>query len=205
MTLQNISFWFAAFRNRPLWKRLPAASAQKRTVGFIRVCSRILLTQMQLFVRKPGKNIRDMLPIWKRQLVKMAPLSRATSTSRTTTATAGSWKTAWSVRKCRKKKQSLSRMELIQEKKIMTLPRVRTSGWWIPIYLESLSMISLPTLFLMNRGQRYWDARRDMSQNPVDIQEVNLSSSTYHLRETNVQVARTKIDAKRRSINVSVQ
>ena len=160
---------------------------------------------MKLSGKKPLNNIGVMLPIWKRQSVKTALSSRIISTSRTTTATASFWKTAWDARKYRKKKRSLLQTVLIQEKQTMILPKKRTSVWLIPIYPESLSMISLQISSLTKQEQRFWDVRQDMNQNPVDIQEVNPSSSIYRLKEISVQDARTKTGAKRRFINESVQ
>ena len=48
----------------------------------IQAGSNPLLTRMQLSVRKPGKNIRDMWPTWRKALGKMAQWSQSTSMSK---------------------------------------------------------------------------------------------------------------------------
>ena len=134
MTLRNISFWSAAFRNKPFVKEAVRRLRTKEDGG---LHSGILQNPSDpdaTFREKAGKEHRGMLPIWKRQSVKTALSSRIISTSKTTTATAGFWKTAWDARKYRKKKRSLLQTVLIQEKQTMILPKKRTSVWLIPIY-----------------------------------------------------------------------
>lgn len=54
----------------------------------IQAGSNPLLTRMQLSVRKPGKNIRDMCPTGKKALGKMAQWSQSTSMSKIPIVTA---------------------------------------------------------------------------------------------------------------------
>ena len=59
----------------------------KEDVASIQACSPFL-TRMQLSVRKPGKNIRDMWPTWRKALGKMAQWSQSTSMSKIPIVTA---------------------------------------------------------------------------------------------------------------------
>ena len=90
MTLQNTSFWYAAFLNRPSSKKLPGTFVQKRTEVFIPEYFRIPPTQTQPTGVKPERNIRAMQQTLKKPLAKMVLSSLTINTSKIITVTVNS-------------------------------------------------------------------------------------------------------------------